>query len=506
MEENLHKDNLDSFFRKEFENLPDAPAPDGWDTPSDDLWDKIAVATPAGRGIFSFSWTKLFLGILLLGLLGATLFLWDQNRALNKDIRLQAQQIEWLNQASQKDSNTHETIETVSGKREESLEDHKVIPQESSIAKQISSSTAAPLKQEALADFPVTGKTNKRISKMVKMPEQPIILTQDGNGENEMAGIDFPESGKADGDIQKTEKFRDHGLKDQVMVSRLSLPIPFIDIPDRPVVLLPGRIPDTAIPVTPVKKWSFYAGAYVAPNLTSGITKSLRGPLLFRTFEKEQWSNEAGIKFGVMIGDHWKISTGLGLFNAALNSRQVFRIEYDHSLETQVGDEYQSTYALSVPSSYGSADLEVDFRRSSSDQLSQGQNILLDVITRQRLKFINVPLLIGYEWGTKRLKYGVQTGLALNILNTTVLEAEISSRNMRFRRYNQPRVTRQFTETRKTGFDYVLSASLAYDLSPSVRFSVEPVFRKSVTPVVSTEDFSNKLYGVGLQLGAYYRF
>ncbi|MCB0652425.1 MAG: hypothetical protein KDC85_14200 [Saprospiraceae bacterium] len=506
MEENLHNDNLDSFFRKEFENLPDAPAPDGWDIPSDDLWGRIEAATPVGRGIFSFSRTKLLLGILLLGMLGSTLFLWFQNRALNEDIRLQAQEIELLNQASQKDNITPETIGAISDKTEESPEDHTDIPQESSFTKQISPSSAAPLKKEDLSAFPVTEKTNKRINKMAKTPDQTIFSASAQNGKNDMAGIDLPESGKNDENIQKTEKFRSSGLNDQVMVSRLALPIPFIYVPERPIKLFPGGIQETALPVIPVKKLSFYAGGYIAPNLTSGITKSSGGPLWFRSFEKEQWSNEAGIKFGILIGDHWKISTGLGLFKAGLISRQIFRIEYDHSIETQVGDEYQSTYALSVPSSYGSADLEVDFRRSSSDQLSQGQNILLDVITRQKLKFVNIPLLVGYEWGTKRLKYGVQTGLALNILNTTVLEAEISSKNMRFRRYNQPRVTRQFTETRKTGFDLVLSANLAYDLSPSVRFSVEPVFRKSVTPVVSTEDFSNKLYGVGLQLGAYYRF
>lgn len=196
MEENLHNDNLDSFFRKEFENLPDAPAPDGWDIPSDDLWGRIEAATPVGRGIFSFSRTKLLLGILLLGMLGSTLFLWFQNRALNEDIRLQAQEIELLNQASQKDNITPETIGAISDKTEESPEDHTDIPQESSFTKQISPSSAAPLKKEDLSAFPVTEKTNKRINKMAKTPDQTIFSASAQNGKNDMAGIDLPESGK----------------------------------------------------------------------------------------------------------------------------------------------------------------------------------------------------------------------------------------------------------------------------------------------------------------------
>lgn len=41
MTEQKEFESLDELFRKTFDNLPDAPAPSGWDTPSEKVWDHV---------------------------------------------------------------------------------------------------------------------------------------------------------------------------------------------------------------------------------------------------------------------------------------------------------------------------------------------------------------------------------------------------------------------------------------------------------------------------------
>ena len=72
MEENLHKDNLETFFQQNLEKQTSDASNDGWDTPDDVVWDNIKeeVSKPivAPRRIISYTWLAaasiLFLGVL----------------------------------------------------------------------------------------------------------------------------------------------------------------------------------------------------------------------------------------------------------------------------------------------------------------------------------------------------------------------------------------------------------------------------------------------------------
>lgn len=74
MEENLPKDNLESFFRKEIKKQPDEPRADGWDTPDDAVWKGISGGLPptpsAKGGALFLKYLSVFGMIVLLGGLG----------------------------------------------------------------------------------------------------------------------------------------------------------------------------------------------------------------------------------------------------------------------------------------------------------------------------------------------------------------------------------------------------------------------------------------------------
>ncbi len=503
MEENLHKDNLESLFKQRFEDLPDSPAPDGWDTPSEEVWDKIAVAAPGGGGWLSYSWQKLIVGIFLLGLTGAAVFFWNQNKNLKQQVRLQASEIELLNEEIQyQESADEDSALDGAQTNKQTLTPEKPTQRISISSDGLSQNNPLISKDNALTVHPENDKTDFSVNEFVTTGTQSDFSATGETDENGIVENITPDAVKAT--VLPLEESSREPLRNVPYLRGL---MSSLELPARDIAMKPLPVVSDNKPVIPVKSVGFFVGAYAAPNFTSSHTKSSMGPLLFRSFEKESWSPERGFKAGVVLNGHWKISTGIGFYDAALTSRQRFRIDYDQTIETQVGEDYESTYSLSVPTSYGNTDLEVDFRRSSSDQINQGQHVLLDVIARQRLKFINIPLMVGYETGKGRFSYGVQTGAAINILNTTVVEAEVTSKSMKLRRHNnKPRITRQLTETRRVGYDYLLGASIGYHLSPSLRLSVEPVFRTNITPVVSTEDFSNSLNSFSLHIGANYMF
>ena len=61
MDENLHKDNLEDFFKKSFEQL-NQEAPDGdWDTPSNEVWEGVesGLLAASKTTILSVSWLQI---------------------------------------------------------------------------------------------------------------------------------------------------------------------------------------------------------------------------------------------------------------------------------------------------------------------------------------------------------------------------------------------------------------------------------------------------------------
>ena len=49
MDDHLHKDPLEQFFKKAFEDEQDLPVDDDWDIPSDQVWDNIDRRLPAAK-------------------------------------------------------------------------------------------------------------------------------------------------------------------------------------------------------------------------------------------------------------------------------------------------------------------------------------------------------------------------------------------------------------------------------------------------------------------------
>lgn len=62
--------SLDELFRKTFDDLPDTPAPSGWDTPSPQVWDEVRVRLKPPRSGWSTQALMLVSGLAVVLLLG----------------------------------------------------------------------------------------------------------------------------------------------------------------------------------------------------------------------------------------------------------------------------------------------------------------------------------------------------------------------------------------------------------------------------------------------------
>lgn len=515
MEENLHKDNLESFFKKELEKLPDTTGPEGWDMPSADVWSGIEanISSPEKNVFLKKYWLP---SLLFLILFSITFFLFYKNNQLSENLHLQKIEIAALNDSleneiiNKKENKNHSKIINTPNEAQAALQ-NDITPLEDKEKK-------SKIAVENILKIPTSIKAQNKPSQAAVKPETTNALNQnDTENLNTAIVINEMEHKVINKENSKnkttvsinnvSEGVETPASKKNQSVSKLSLPFTLLN---NIVPILPKRalVLSKRDKQTLAKSTRFYAGSYISPNFSSNSVKSRSGGRpLFKSTEKSEWSNEKGFKIGFKFGDNWKISSGIGWYSAKIRSQKIMPIHYNSSNQTIVGDKIETTYGLRIESSYGTSDVDVDFRYFAMQAPMHGEVILLNIRTKQELQFINIPLLLGYEVKKGRLALGVQAGVAVNILKRSTFEAEISSRRPGFLRHNGPRVVQSFSrEVRKTGLDYVLSTNIAYALTPSVQLSLAPVFRKNITPITDTPDFSNKLYSVGVHLGAYFSF
>ena len=105
-------DNLESFFKNRLNEDMEA---EGWNTPSDRVWDKVAPEIQKESGIF-LSWKKILMilsGITVIALLSITyFFILNNNSKSVEDELVTGNYIEQTNKTNTEDTNTNnETIE-----------------------------------------------------------------------------------------------------------------------------------------------------------------------------------------------------------------------------------------------------------------------------------------------------------------------------------------------------------------------------------------------------------
>jgi hypothetical protein len=500
---------MEEFFRKAFDELGDTPSPDGWDVPSAQAWAGIQAGLAAPQPAWSRWKGALLLPLLLLLLLGSAL--WWQNQRMAQQLEEQAAALRQLQASldSLQAARGGEWFGATAGEIKIS-EQRAATPwlfaeknvgripwwlRRSAEARVHEQGEAGP----AAAPLPV-----RTVSSPPPLAGRADVATLATNGraapqlDAAAMGAIVPEAGA------------DLGAVSSPLLALEALPLE----PLHPTTaqaaaissLLPPLLPKAARPAPP----RFYLGGYAAYNQTSRVVDNRSGQpgrALFEAQENGQGALEWGLRAGLQLSRRWALESGLSAFSLQQESRQAFRIQYDPGRERPAaGGQSEATYALAVPSAYGTSEVEIDLRRAAGQRLLPGTHVAVEVHAQQRLRFVSIPLSARYQvLEAGRFQLGLKGGLALSFLHSSSLQTAAQSRRAGLTVLDT-RVRERFTELRSANLDYLVGFSAHYRFGTRWALALEPTYRQNLQPLAEGILFTSSAYAWGLQAGLNYRF
>ena len=486
MDENLHKDNLEEFFKKSFEELDKQSAED-WDMPTEQVWVGIdkGITSASGAGLFSLSWMKLSVAAAIGILLISVGVLVNQNANLSDQLNQQAAVIEEL-QENITAENVEENIAL--------QEDNTAIIDE----KEPESNTPDLIHNQSLSrrDF------SKQSEKMPVSDERIV----DAN----VPVVIVAEETKEDENSQNNVE----GLSGEPIEMKETALSPLNSLETKPLESIVATATDEmefeGLPSNSHRPKRFYLNVYASPNFTYrdfNMNRPFPGPgSIDIDAEKGSYSIEWGAKVGMELSRRWRVETGLSFYHVKHKSKitKEFPFMMDNELPESQG-ELESVYALSVPSSYGSSEVDVSIYRPEGQNIPEGTLLDLTLKNRQDVKFVSIPLLVTYQLSNGPIALGIKGGLAWNKLNKDNIMSNVEAdiEGLRARIKERPGPPRQI---KKNSVDYILGFEANYQINSQWSVEVEPTYRKTMKPVVDNDFFDTTPFAFGLNAGVNYHF
>lgn len=508
-------DPMEKRIRKTLQEWEASPA-SSWDSPSDDLWEKISTGTTEPKSIWTTRKWWLFPSVSIL-VAASIFFLIKQPRQLKITRTTSTHTIAAEQSSSNEQVNTVEILNT--GKSFEAKGPHAsditlIIPKKEfsenspglEITDAISKTPQTPYLGLALNYNDIAGRFSGGIpvgQLNLNEPNSaitPVVTPEKGGSESDMQV--GPDNNNAISNREKTPQDSGNtipGLSDFSIVSPLPITSEMLEFSSaafKPSAPTMRRAPSDS---------RIFAGITFAQNLGYRNIQSNRPfnilPPFLRENESASWTTEMGIRIGFRPSSRFALSGGMSLYNVGLQSQFRIRVQFDPGRENPSGnDNSESNYALSVPSAYGDATVEVGLRRPNHQQITPGQNISVEMRTHLNLQYISVPVNAYYFPVSGRFSLGLKAGIAFNMLQkqqfsakTTVMERGLGTRTVT--------VTPRFDPLEKVIPELHVGAAIWYRPSAGWMVSLEPSYRNSLKPAITREFFSVSQYAFGVQIG-----
>ncbi len=558
MEENLHKDNLEEFFKNSFKDENIDSSDDQWDVPSDAVWSGIneKINPPAKSTPSAFNFKGLLAiaaSILIVGLVYYNYTLQNQISDLSEVIENQKKTIDKLEKmvlekGEMEEGNNGERSVGGSnlvenGKKEEGgrntkfsnplidnsnsknnydspqVSNSEVNSNENNFQKNVATDkvegTKNPLNNLQPSDSTVEkSKTKKDIA-----AENSILGGSSIIIANDASGIKNTQS-KSSTSEKSDQKLTDqNGSTHSENNIALLMPLPYKPIflqannvfDELTMELLPVSDDDFNSPELPKFKPGFYIGAHIAPTYSYRNIKSVDGPVLRRLLnEKEQavYTVALGLKAGYQFSKNWSVETGLNYYKNTIRSMHLAQVQYQNQIEQLNSDgDYDSNYHLNLSTSYGEIETDIALTRSSDVPIDQNTYINLGFKTKQELKYLGVPLALRYRTAGNKFHFSAKAGISGNFIlqkEVTIVAAQSNRMGVRHRR---TLVDRKFNGLKNTTFDFLFGIGADYDISKNMSIYFEPMVTHSINPVYNLNG-KIKTYPIvaSLNLGLSYRF
>lgn len=230
----------------------------------------------------------------------------------------------------------------------------------------------------------------------------------------------------------------------------------------------------------------WYGEAYFSPEYT---TKNINNGSLPTSYLNRKDSSEsmrggftAGIGLSANIGEHLLIRTGIQY--AQINERFAMRLENERRTITVV---------TTRPLVRAPGDTIYVSDTSTMQQIGY-----LTRKTQNRYRSIEIPLILGYEWGNEQVKFSINAGIIATatswysgeILDTTNQIVTLSSKG-------QSSIYQQ-----QIGLSGFGSIRISKPISPGLEVYAEPFFRTNFSAMqIRQPAFTQRFSSTGIQIG-----
>ncbi len=539
MEENIHNDHLEEYFRKAFNEASLPESPRGWDVPPDRVWDAIREgAAESPRRSLPWRWIGLA-ALLLLVVIAFQIYTCTQIHSLNERLDENVALLEELQQqqaAKELPDEGKEVKEedTTTGKpaKREDVESMNLINQPEAAAPSASSareqrrSKASPESSQpidtarALQSPPGTyPELSEKATEIAEnsLPPKPIanelkpVPIKDTENLTPFISDVTPLS--ASQPLEPITSGPELGQSAIRPLSTLPLKPPLLVAAERKLDLSPGALQSKAI--KPLKVQSgFYVAAFYAPTLVTKKLKSNRPDfkVLADRLKKQEmadYSFDIGLQLGYRFANGWGVESGGTFSQINVGASQQRQIRYTKVGERPLGNgELVNDYQAMLNTSFGTVNTDVTLNRTSDVAISQNSFINLRFETRHQLEFIRIPLLLTYRAEKGRLMLTPKAGLAWNYLVANELEIH-KARSLRNGTRLQQRsrtIRNSFGKLKRSTLDLQLGLGLSFALSGQLHLVAEPSYSRALTPVFEGQYIRTFPQKLGLQAGTQFIF
>lgn len=468
MEENS-KHNIDDFFNKAFNQ---SPSEETWNVPSEEVWENLLEATreeKKRRPILYWRWMGAAAAIALL------IFGGIQFNSHQKQLKHQANQIDSL----------EKQIENLSNKN---LQDKKQI-----IDNPIIKDKEASFVEEEKA----VSKNNTQSRRIeVKSSDANSDIATDPFLENQSSEL---VNSEVDNKDLKNEKIKTIAVL-KTAISPLESPFPTIKLP-----LTKSILEEKAKP-------------YLTANysILESAQKYDRHSRVQRVFRSEVTSEKAinvGLRTGLPLSKNWFFETGLHYFESTAERTHRPKPKFKRNNERLNNrGQFESEYPLQFVSSEYVLETDLVLSRSTNSSIEEGKEIDLQVVMKNEIADLQLPLLLAYRKKYNRFQLNFKGGLLakLHLKNEAMIE-KIILENSIFEIDDTKRVsTRPLKENSKVDLNYYLGAALAYQLSDDFTMQIEPYFTQNIaakkSPFPNLSNASIRSKATGVNVGLSYNF
>ncbi len=514
MDENLHKDNLEDFFKKGFEE-GDLSSKDGdWDMPSDKVWDRLENELEDDRpqGII-IPWKYLTLAATILLLFVSFLYfqIHQKNDNLLSEINYQKEKNE--NLQSKIDSfqnatinNNTSNIESFTNKNQkaqtatsldkdvpQAQKNTKFLKLENSQIGNASVSTSPSifwLKEEEKEKHELISTANENLTTKVLNNETDLTNTKQET--TATANLENKERKQANKDLMPLPSLAFSKLKEQQNIS------------------LSDKIFEP-IKINNKKQTSFFVGTYIAPT-KNRLTIVPKNRLQNRTIQKGNFTPQLGIKVGVQTPSNWRFSLGAQTQRSKYAFSKLLRIPY-----TKVGASLddrgnrKNEYDIELNTFLGSTSTVLQVvENTDTQEIEEGDFIPFKLDAYAEKRSISVPIIAQKLFGEGPLQFSIKSGLIPTFVKTAVNVDGIETTDSRFKEARFERMTdkEDLRNFQNTILDWTVGLGLHYAFNEHLKLDIEPSYQRTFGSIFTNPELDARSIpnAVSVNIGLNYYF